>query len=202
MAMAAAMALICYVSSNPSPNHWVVSGRVEAVARLDELVAKTAVVRRIAHAVDGDTAFSRYEMGPNPPNLVMYRLFTNADQNRIVGSRLQQVVPSCPDGQRSNVGNGRSDIVVGLIGPAAAIGKLGVDLGPGAKGVHLEDGRSGIGFALRTADRAVYDVLLRGAATAKLGGVDLVLMQPGGEAGTSPGREPSRRTDSGHRGED
>jgi len=40
MSIAATMALLCFVSANPSPQHWLVSGSVEAVARLDAKVAR------------------------------------------------------------------------------------------------------------------------------------------------------------------
>ncbi len=177
MGVAAAMALVCFVSSNPSPQHWLVSGQVEAVARMDDLVGTMAEVRRIAHAVDGDTAFSRYEMGANPPNRVMLRLITSANRDLLVISRFQHIIPSCPGGERSQIGDSRSELVMGLIGPAA-INRLDARFRARSRQVRLEDGRTGIGVALKEGSLEYYDPLLRQAAEGKLGGVDLVLMRP------------------------
>jgi hypothetical protein len=201
MAIAAAMALVCYVSSNPSPQHWLVSGKTAEVVRLDAQAARLGGVRRIAHARDGDTAFSRYELGANPPNRVMWELISQAERSEMVISRFQHIVPSCPDGQRSRIGDAQSNLIVGLLGPApaATAEKLGLQFRLPPPGVRLADGRTGIGFRLRTTPSDAYDVLLRAAAEARLGGTELVLMQPKGAAGPMPDAEPTRRPDQGHR---
>lgn len=198
MGMMAAMALVCFVSANPSPQHWLVSGRVDAVARMDALVAATTEARRIAHAEDGDIAFSRYAMGANPSNLVLYPLIARANHDNMLTSRFQHIVPSCPSGERGDVGNRRSDLVMGLIGPVAAIAKLDMDLEPAFWTVQLDDGRTGLGIALRDADRDVHDALIRRAAAGMLAGIDLVLMRPRGAVPRVPDR--ARRTDSIHMG--
>ena len=94
MGITAALALVCYISSNPSPQQGLVSGRAEAVAQLDAMVADIVGVRRIAHAEDGDIAFSRFETGANPPNRIMWGLYNTADRAGMLSSRLQHVVPS------------------------------------------------------------------------------------------------------------
>lgn len=198
MAAAVTMALICFVSSNPSPQHWLVSGRVEAVARMDALVATTSEVRRIAHAEDGAIAFSRYEMGPNPPNRILWPLLANASRDDMVTSRFQHIIPSCPSGERADVGNSRSELTMALIGPVAAIGKLGLALDTATRPVQLDDGRTGLGFALKDADRDVYDTLVRRAAEGMLEGIDLVLLRPKGHIPPEP--DGSRRTDATHSG--
>ena len=206
MDMSAALALVCFISSNPSPQHWLVSGRVEAVARLDALAAKQSDVRLVAHAEDRDVAFSRYELGANPSNVTMYRMLNFADREGMVSSRFQHIVPSCPDGQRSQVGDKRSDLSVALIGPAAAVAKLGGYFGGVTRMVQLENGQTGVGIALRLVDRDGYDALLRRAASAMLDGVDLVLMGPGrgGDVASSIAGAGSstRRPDPSHRGDE
>lgn len=193
-----AMALICFVSSNPSPQHWLVSGRAEAVARLDAMVATLADVRRIVHAEDGDTGFSRYELAANPSNRVLWPLISTADREKMVMSRFQHIVPSCPSGERSSVGTERSRFYVGLIGSDAAMRGLGVSLGDGGYAIRLEDGRTGQGIALRNANPDIYDDLLRRAAEGRLDGVDLVLMRRSGDIPPAPERP--RRID--HMGAD
>lgn len=204
MGAVAAMALVCYVSSNPSPQHWLVSGRTAEVVRLDAEAARLGGVRRIAHARDGDTAFSRYELGANPPNRIMWSLISQAERSGMVISRFQHIVPSCPDGQRSRIGDHQSNLIVGLLGPAAVATaeKLGLQFRRLPPGVRLADGRTGIGFRLSTTPSAAYDVLLRAAAEARLDGTDLVLMTAKGAAGPGPGAEPIRRPDGSHRAGD
>ena len=193
MAAAAVMALMCFVSSNPSPQHWLVSGRVEAVARMDAVVATLTDIRRIAHAEDGDTGFSRYELGANPSNQVLWPLISHADHDNMVYSRFQHIVPSCPSGERSEVGDRRSALAMGLIGPVEAIRQLGFPPGTALRNVQLEDGRTGLGFALRDADRDVYDGLVSLADEGKLEGIDLVMMRPRGDIPREPER--TGRTD-------
>lgn len=180
MPIASVMALICYISSNPSPQQWLVSGPAAAVGRMDATAATMPEVRRIAHAEDGDTGFSRYEMGANPPNRILWILLGQAGREQILYSSFQHVVRSCPSGERSDVGDRRSELVLALIGPAAAIRKLRLPPGVGEAPVRLEDGRTGIGFALRDDDRDHYDELVRRAAAGMLPGVDLALVKPKG----------------------
>ncbi len=178
MSITAAMALVCYISSNPSPQQWLVSGRAEAVARMDAKVAGMGEIRRIAHAEDGDTAFSRYEMGANPPNRILWILLRDAERDRMIYSRFQHVVASCPSGERSRVGQGGADLIMAVIGPPAAVRKLGIAMRRSDHLVRLEDGRTGFGFTLNDADRDRYDELVRRAAAGQLPGVDLVLTRP------------------------
>lgn len=184
MGIAVAMALICYVSSNPSPQQWLVSGRAEVVAQLDAEIATMAEVRRIAHAEDGDTAFSRYQMGANPPNRILWTLLRDAERGRMIYSRFQHIVPSCPSGRRNEVGDRKSLLTMALIGSAKAIRKLGLPPAAKERPVTLEDGRTGVGFALKDADRDRYDALVRRAATGTLPDVDLVLLAPTEQPGT------------------
>lgn len=207
MGITAALALVCYISSNPSPQQWLVSGRAEAVAQLDAMVADIVGVRRIAHAEDGDIAFSRFETGANPPNRIMWGLYNTADRAGMLSSRLQHVVPSCPSGERSEVGKAGSPLTIALIGPAEAIGRLNLPPQALSRAVELDDGRTGLGFALKYGDRENYDMLIRRAAAGFLPGVDLVLVRTKDAAtpGTGfpapldqPGREPTRATSPGH----
>ncbi len=182
MSITAALALVCYISSNPSPQQWLVSGRAEAVARLDALAAGMPEVRRIAHARDGDTAFSRFEMSARTSNPIMWELSNTADRAGMLSSRLQHVVPSCPSGERSEVGRAGSPLTIALIGPATAIGRLKLPSKAVMRPVALDGGRKGLGFALQDGDREIYDLLIRRAAAGELPGVDLVLARPKGAA--------------------
>jgi hypothetical protein len=164
-------AIACYISPNPSPLRWMVSGPPAAVARAEDRARTTPHARLLARAQDGATAFALFELAPALP-YGDFMALTNLPPAEGLLSHAAPAVPSCP----TEDPRGGAPIV-GLFGDPAALAAASREL-PWAKLTPLttREGRQGLAFTPAEADAERYVAFVRRATDGALLGVEVVLM--------------------------
>ncbi|WP_321164042.1 putative quinol monooxygenase [Sphingomonas sp. Root710] len=187
---AAALAILCYVSPNPSPTRLLISGPPAQVSAMSNRAAGTGTFHLVAAAEDRGIAFARFQLAPN----ALYRdvggiLFEM--QRSDLMTTMDQAVDSCRDGRAEDIGDPHATpIRVGLLGEKAAVEPVRAAL-PWARfsPLRLAGGRTGWSFAPGDDDGIAYQLFVARAAAAKFPGVEVVLLgtpPAPGKAGGGP----------------
>lgn len=187
---AAALAILCYVSPNPSPTRLLISGPPAEVSAMRDKTAGTGTFHLVAAAEDRGIAFARFQLAPDAlyrdVGAILYEM-----QRSGLMTTMDQAVASCSDGRAEDIGDPHAEpIRVGLLGGDAAVGPLRAAL-PWARltPLRLADGRTGWRFAPGADDGIAYQLFVERAAAAKFPGVEVVLLgapPAPGKAGGAP----------------
>jgi hypothetical protein len=141
------MAVACFISPNPSPMEWMVSGPPAKLAELEAAAAAVPAIRRIARAADVDVAFIRYELGPSLTYGDWMAVLHAADKLQVLRSTPSHVVPSCADGRAEDLGDSyAAPLIVGVVGTPTKTAPVTGELGWTTTQVRLADGQVAIRF--------------------------------------------------------
>lgn len=168
------MAVVCFISPNPSPLGWMVSGPPARVAELEATARAVPAVRQVARAVDGDVAFVRFELSPSLVYGDWMALMNKAHAPQVLRSEPSPTVPSCADGRAEDVGDSHaSPVVVGVIGEPARAASVAHELGEPTTPIRLANGQ--VGFSCTPQDGNLYAQFI--ARAVKAADVQVVLLR-------------------------
>lgn len=105
MSLAELFTIGCFISLNPSPIHWTVSGGEAEVAAVTEIAEGLPAVRLVAHTSETGTGFARFEFAADAPYRAVARLIYEVQRRRLLISLPRPLVPSCEDGGVDEVGH-------------------------------------------------------------------------------------------------
>lgn len=176
--LGALMAVACFISPNPSPMAWVVSGPPAALAALEDAAKALPAVRRVARAVDGDIAFVRYELSPSLTYGDWMALLHEAERSQVLRSAPSPTAPSCTDGRAEDLGDSyAAPLIVGVLGAPAKTAAVTRELGWPAEPVRLADGQVGIRFEPPADQARRYSQFIARAAKGAWADVQVVLLR-------------------------
>ena len=169
------MAVACFISPNPSPMAWMVSGRRAEVAELEAAVKTVPALRLVARAADGEIAFARFELSPSLVYGDWMALMNKTHGLQILRSEPSPTVPSCADGRAQDLGDSyAAPLVVGVFSdPAAAA--ITHELVWTTKPVRLANGQVGFSFEPQAGDGELYSLFI--ARVASWPDVQVVLLR-------------------------
>jgi hypothetical protein len=172
-----AIAIACYISSNPSPLEWMVSGPKAEVQAVERVVSAAPGAEIVDRASGSDLDFARFRV----PATIRYGDFMGmmnaAWRPRILMSSPTPVIPNCaPNGRADDIDDPyASAVVVGLFGDADNLAHLR-EQNPWAtfSSVVRADGRSGLAFQPSGGQIAQYEAFV--AAAGKYPNIEMVLL--------------------------
>lgn len=172
------MAVVCFISHNPSPLRWMVSGSPSDVAALERTIRSTPNARVVALAVDGSIAFARFELDPRMLYGDYMGLLNRAAELGVM-SAVEPATPSCAEGRREDVGNIHArPVIVGIFGDTATLATIRGELGwASLSQVQSEDGRQGLAFEPKEDQAAAYEAFVARSAKGEWPAAEVVLVQ-------------------------
>jgi hypothetical protein len=184
MGLAELMAIACFISPNPSPWNWMVSGSPAEVAALESVIRAAPGVKLVARADDGPIAFARYEIGGGMKYGEFMSVMSRA-QGLYLMSSFSQATPSCADGGQDDVGNPHvKPVAVGVFGSASALADIQAGLGwTKTSPIKLVDTRTGFGFEPHPDHSAEYAVFVAKASKGEWQDAQVVLIRPANDRG-------------------
>ena len=181
--LAAVLAIACFISANPSPTQWEISGPTADVQAIDRLVRQTPGARIAAHASSRGVDFARFELSGLTYGKFM-TLINAAQERKLWVSPLQLKTPTCPDGRAEDLDDAYANpVTVGVLGAADKLEGVKAQL-PWAhfSPFRLNDGRTGIAFQPAESEIEPYQAFVSKAASGRFADVQVVLLR-GGVAG-------------------
>jgi hypothetical protein len=174
-----AVAIACYISSNPSPLEWVVSGPKASVESMREIVLAVPGAEMVDKAPGSHFDFARFRL----PSTARYGDFMTttiaARQPDLLGSPIAPMIPDCTaDGRADDIGNPHvPPVLVGLLGDAEGLARLRRQI-PWAtlSDMTLADGRRGLAFRPAADQASLYASFLESVAAGDFADSDVVLL--------------------------
>lgn len=172
------VAIACYISPNPSPLEWMVSGPKTDVERVEREVLTAPGAELVDRASGAHLDFARFRV----PAAIRYGDFMGimnaAWRPHVLMSAPAPLIPSCaPNGRAEDIDNPHAPVIVGVFGDAENVARFR-EQHPWAafSNVSLADGRKGIGFEPSAAQASRYDDFVAAAAAGNFASVEIVLL--------------------------
>lgn len=169
----------CYLSLNPTPVRWIVSGPEQGVRAF--LERTTEMGAELEDRASGRRLSFAQVVLPRSTTYGQFMMFMNAVADaRLDRVDLGPVVPNCaPDGGADDLENDHALVVVGVFGGAEAVAAFReTHAWASFSKARLEDGRTGASF-VPTADRqAEYEALVATARAGGYGDLAVVMLDP------------------------
>ena len=179
--LSAALAIACYISPNPSPFEWMVSGSGAEVRAVERTVLATPGVEVVDRASGAQLDFVRFRA----PVAVRYADFMSmvsaAWRPGVLSSPPAPTIPSCgPDGRAADIGASHArPVVLGVFGSADDLSRVRRQNGwAGFSDIVLASGQAGIALQPSSAQASQYEAFVAQARRGELGNLDVVLLVP------------------------
>ncbi len=178
--LAELFAVSCFISPNPSPVHWMVSGAGADVAAV-VAAAERPGNRLIARADDEDVAFARFEIAASARYRDVGPVIFEAQRRQLLVAMPAPVVPSCPSGGAEEVGNSFAGIIVGVVAGEEVLATLRERIAWAQPfTARLADGRPALVFRpdMTTPMAQHYRAFVAEAAAGAIGQAEIVRLHP------------------------
>lgn len=177
MALAELFAIACFISPNPSPLPWIISGSAKDVNTVELALASVPAARLLAKAEAKGVAFARFEL----PASIRYGEFMGvlieAQRRRLVVSTPRPLIWSCADGRAQDIGSPWRPVVVGLFGREDGLANAHHAITwPKFFPVRLADGRQGVAFRPSAEETEAYSTFVERAAAGAFDGLQIVVL--------------------------
>lgn len=170
--------ILAYISPNPSPMHWVISGDESDVREIVQQVLALDGASLLAMAHDSGYFFARFELSPELPYRTIGGLIFEAQRRRLAMGAPQPLVGTISSGLCEELGNPHAvQPVVGLLGSSTALEGVKAHL-PWAVffDFWLSDGREGQGFRPTLQNEESYRHFVEAVVSGGFSGLDVVLL--------------------------
>lgn len=175
----ALVSIACYVSANPSPVQWVVSGEPAGVARVTNAMQRVRGAEVLARIEAAGIGFARFRF---PHDLVFREfgpLIFEAQRAGLLFTALTPDVPSCRDGGVENWRDEEDDpLLVGLLGDPAHVAAAMASI-PWVQTfpIRTSDGREGMGFNVEVEQAEGYQAFVERVVKEEWAGLVMVLLK-------------------------
>ena len=175
------VAIVCYLSLNPSPTEWLLSGPKGSLAELESVARATAGAEVLDRATGESFDFIRLRFAKT----ILYGDYMNlmnvALPSDVLGTMPAPTIPNCPpEGRLEDVGNPHAPVDIGVFGSAQALALLR-EQNSWARfsDVTLNNGRTGLRFTPSSAQADSYSRFVSEAADGEYEGVEIVILNIG-----------------------
>jgi hypothetical protein len=146
--LATLLAITCYVSPNPTPYEWQVSGSRASVDAFVAVLSEVPEAKLVDRAAGAALDFALVEFPPTLRYRDYIRLLQSATEVNLQPPSLRQKVRSCKDGRAEDVDDPyAAPVILGIVGAPGALDKLGAATSwTTTSPVLLADGRAAVTF--------------------------------------------------------